>query len=80
MGQKINDNEDSKMNDKKLDLLTFKSITDANRICSTSGDITMEFSPEKSVHLQINDSYFRLERPESLKITHYGKAKVIINK
>lgn len=60
MGEKIKDNESSRMNDRKLDLLTFRSISGANRICKASGDIMMDFCPEKPVYLQVNDSYYRL--------------------
>ena len=80
MGERLKDNESSRMNDKKLEMLTFRSKNDASRIYTTSGDINLEFSADKPVDLQINDSYYRLQRPERLKINLYGKAKVIINK
>ena len=60
MGEKIKDSENSRMNDKKLEFFTFKSKSTANKICATSGDIALEFSPERPVSLQINDSYYRL--------------------
>ena len=60
MGERLKDNESSRMNDKKLEMLTFRSKNDASRICTTSGDINLEFSADKPVDLQINDSYYRL--------------------
>lgn len=63
MGDKIEENGNSRMNDKKLELLAFRSISDATQISSVSGEIRIEFSPEMPVDLQINDSCLRLERP-----------------
>lgn len=63
MGEKIEENGSSRMGDKKLELLAFRSKSDATQISSVSGEIRFEFSPELPVDLQINDSCFRLERP-----------------
>lgn len=68
------------MNDQKLELITFQSKTDATKITSISGQISMQFSPDQPVYVQINDSCYRLEKPLSLKIEPYGKARIVINK
>ncbi len=56
------------MNDQKLELITFQSKTEATKITSISGQISMQFSPDHPVYVQINDSCYRLEKPVSLKV------------
>lgn len=68
------------MNDQKLELITFKSIKEATKIASVSGQINMQFTPDHAVYIQINDSCYRLEKPLALKVESFGKAKIIINK
>jgi hypothetical protein len=79
-GAKIKNNEGSKMNDQKLDLITFQSEKEATKISSVSGQINMQFSPDQPVYVQINDSCYKLEKPLALKVESFGKAKIIINK
>lgn len=79
-GEKIKGNSGSKMNDQKLELITFQSISDGTKIASISGQITMQFSPDQPVYLQVNDSCYRLVKPDSIKVESFGKARIIINK
>ena len=42
--------------------------------------MNIKLSPDHVVFLQVNDSYYRLERPLELRIKHHSKVKVMINK
>lgn len=68
------------MNDKKLELLAFQSKDDCSAIYPVSGEIRMQFSTDKPVYLQIGDSCYRLDKPISLKVKYFSKARIIINK
>lgn len=59
-GAKVKNNEGSKMNDQKLELITFQSEKETTKISSVSGQINMQFSPDQPVYVQINDSCYKL--------------------
>lgn len=67
-GEKIKNNTNSRMNDQKLELITFQSAKDTTAISSISGQINMQFSPDHAVYVQVNDSCYQLERPVSIKV------------
>lgn len=56
------------MNDQKLELITFQSISESTIITSIGGQINMQLSPDHPVFLQVNDSCYKLVRPLTVKI------------
>ena len=79
-GNKMNSKMSFKMNDGRLELVTFESQTDSTNVASISGDIKMSLESEKSVYIQVNDTSFRLINPKSLTIRKAEKYRIIINK
>lgn len=79
-GNKIENVKGFKMNDNKLELLTFESLNESTKVASIAGDIKLSLESENSVYLQVNDTCYRLVNPKAISIKKAERYKVLINK
>ena len=79
-GNKIENVKGFKMNDNKLELITFESLNQSTKVASIAGDIKLSLESENSVYIQVNDTCYRLLHPKAIFISKAERYKVIINK